>query len=263
MLWNRPACHHHSRLGTEHGSRPHPGSDTSASRPRTQSPTRSPCASLRWHPPCCCTSCCSGSGTGCGGSCWRRTCGRRGGGCRSWRRSCWRWVGVEGIGLVDARWRYGVLIETPGTVDSTHRLAYAYVTHLRRQMEVCEGGESPRHKKPVRIWMDGCFDMMHYGHMNAFRQGKALGTYLVVGVNSDETITGRCVDDLAGRYDPGGIPFKITSTTRYNNDSLQGPARHERRGAARGGGGLPLRGRGASTYMASPSVPLLNDCNSP
>ncbi len=31
--------------------------------------------------------------------------------------------------------------------------------------------------------------MMHYGHMNAFRQGHALGTYLVVGVNSDESIT--------------------------------------------------------------------------
>lgn len=27
------------------------------------------------------------------------------------------------------------------------------------------------------------------GHMNAFRQGRALGTHLVVGVNSDETIT--------------------------------------------------------------------------
>lgn len=64
-------------------------------------------------------------------------------------------------------------------------------------MEVREEGESPRHKKPVRIWMDGCFDMMHYGHMNAFRQGKALGTYLVVGVNSDETITGAC--DRLGR----------------------------------------------------------------
>ena len=37
--------------------------------------------------------------------------------------------------------------------------------------------------------MDGAFDMMHYGHMNAFRQGKSLGTYLVVGVNSDESIT--------------------------------------------------------------------------
>lgn len=37
--------------------------------------------------------------------------------------------------------------------------------------------------------MDGAFDMMHYGHMNAFRQARALGTYLIAGVNSDETIT--------------------------------------------------------------------------
>ena len=46
-------------------------------------------------------------------------------------------------------------------------------------------------KKPIRIWMDGAFDMMHYGHVNAFRQGRALGTHLVVGVNDDESIT-RC-----------------------------------------------------------------------
>lgn len=46
----------------------------------------------------------------------------------------------------------------------------------------------PLKSKEVRIWMDGAFDMMHYGHMNAFRQGKALGTRLIVGVNSDDTI---------------------------------------------------------------------------
>lgn len=44
-------------------------------------------------------------------------------------------------------------------------------------------------KEEVRIWMDGVFDMMHYGHMNAFRQGRGLGTHLIVGVNSDESIT--------------------------------------------------------------------------
>jgi hypothetical protein len=31
-----------------------------------------------------------------------------------------------------------------------------------------------------------CYDI---GHMNAFRQGRSLGTHLIVGVNSDETIT--------------------------------------------------------------------------
>lgn len=44
-------------------------------------------------------------------------------------------------------------------------------------------------KKEIRIWMDGAFDMFHYGHMNAFRQGRSLGTYLIAGVNSDATIT--------------------------------------------------------------------------
>jgi len=43
-------------------------------------------------------------------------------------------------------------------------------------------------KRPVRVYMDGCFDMMHYGHANALRQARALGDELVVGVVSDEEI---------------------------------------------------------------------------
>ena len=59
-----------------------------------------------------------------------------------------------------------------------------------QEKEYLQERKSTREKKdkPIRIWMDGCFDMMHYGHMNAFRQGKSLGTYLIVGVNNDETI---------------------------------------------------------------------------
>lgn len=36
--------------------------------------------------------------------------------------------------------------------------------------------------KPVVVYMDGCFDIMHYGHANALRQAKALGDILVVGI---------------------------------------------------------------------------------
>eukprot|EP00249_Psilotum_nudum_P036844 c8865_g3_i1 orf=471-1772(-) len=43
-------------------------------------------------------------------------------------------------------------------------------------------------KKKVRVYMDGCFDLMHYGHANALRQAKALGDELVVGVVSDSEI---------------------------------------------------------------------------
>lgn len=43
-------------------------------------------------------------------------------------------------------------------------------------------------KKRIRVYMDGCFDLMHFGHANALRQAKALGDELVVGVVSDEEI---------------------------------------------------------------------------
>lgn len=43
-------------------------------------------------------------------------------------------------------------------------------------------------KKPVRVWVDGCFDMMHFGHANALRQARSLGDYLIVGVHSDADI---------------------------------------------------------------------------
>jgi ethanolamine-phosphate cytidylyltransferase len=49
------------------------------------------------------------------------------------------------------------------------------------------GGQG--NKKEIRIFMDGAFDLLHFGHMNAFRLARSLGTHLVVGVNSDESIT--------------------------------------------------------------------------
>lgn len=69
------------------------------------------------------------------------------------------------------------------------REAQLQVARLEEKLLEAEGEEdSDKGGREVRIWMDGAFDMMHYGHMNAFRQGKALGTHLVVGVNSDESI---------------------------------------------------------------------------
>ncbi|XP_050546699.1 ethanolamine-phosphate cytidylyltransferase [Daktulosphaira vitifoliae] len=43
--------------------------------------------------------------------------------------------------------------------------------------------------KPIRVWCDGCFDMVHFGHANSLRQAKALGHYLVVGIHTDEEIS--------------------------------------------------------------------------
>lgn len=39
-----------------------------------------------------------------------------------------------------------------------------------------------------RVWFDGCFDIMHFGHANALRQAKQLGDCLIVGVHSDKDV---------------------------------------------------------------------------
>jgi ethanolamine-phosphate cytidylyltransferase len=60
-------------------------------------------------------------------------------------------------------------------------------------------------RRPVRVYMDGCFDMMHYGHCNALRQAHALGDELIVGVVSDDEITankGPPVTPLHERFTP-------------------------------------------------------------
>uniref|UniRef100_K3WAY2 ethanolamine-phosphate cytidylyltransferase n=1 Tax=Globisporangium ultimum (strain ATCC 200006 / CBS 805.95 / DAOM BR144) TaxID=431595 RepID=K3WAY2_GLOUD len=69
--------------------------------------------------------------------------------------------------------------------------AYEKVQELQEKLAEMELEEEANNKpkEQIRIWMDGAFDMMHYGHMNAFRQARSLGTFLVVGVNDDESIT--------------------------------------------------------------------------
>lgn len=66
------------------------------------------------------------------------------------------------------------------------------VSELEDQLNALEAEiKAAQTKKEVRIFVDGAFDLFHFGHMNAFRQARELGTFLIVGVNSDESIT-RC-----------------------------------------------------------------------
>jgi rfaE bifunctional protein nucleotidyltransferase chain/domain len=38
------------------------------------------------------------------------------------------------------------------------------------------------------VWTNGCFDLVHTGHVRSLRDAKALGDILIVGINSDRTV---------------------------------------------------------------------------
>jgi rfaE bifunctional protein nucleotidyltransferase chain/domain len=38
------------------------------------------------------------------------------------------------------------------------------------------------------VWTNGCFDILHRGHIELFRHAKSLGDYLIVGIDSDQRV---------------------------------------------------------------------------
>ena len=86
-------------------------------------------------------------------------------------------------------------------VGTAALVVYAYpefFTGVRRgTLSMALAGLLERHAKrrrarrPIRVYMDGCFDLTHFGHANALRQAKACGDELVVGLVPDREIL-RC-----------------------------------------------------------------------
>ena len=43
-------------------------------------------------------------------------------------------------------------------------------------------------KKPVKVFVSGCYDIIHAGHIQFFTEARALGNYLIVCFASDEIL---------------------------------------------------------------------------
>ena len=42
-----------------------------------------------------------------------------------------------------------------------------------------------RSEKKILVWTNGCFDLLHSGHVVYLKNAKNYGDYLIVGINSD------------------------------------------------------------------------------
>ncbi len=55
----------------------------------------------------------------------------------------------------------------------------------RRDLE----GFREEHRNERIVFTNGCFDLIHRGHVELFEKAKAFGGLLVVGINSDSSVT--------------------------------------------------------------------------
>jgi D-beta-D-heptose 7-phosphate kinase/D-beta-D-heptose 1-phosphate adenosyltransferase len=64
----------------------------------------------------------------------------------------------------------------------------------------------------MKVWVNGCFDILHYGHFKLLEHAHSLGDYVVVGIDSD-----RRVEKLKGV----GRPYHTQHQRRSNLLSLK------------------------------------------
>jgi D-beta-D-heptose 7-phosphate kinase/D-beta-D-heptose 1-phosphate adenosyltransferase len=59
---------------------------------------------------------------------------------------------------------------------------------LRELNELCEELTARRQRGETVVFTNGCFDILHPGHVELLEKAKALGSILVVGINSDASV---------------------------------------------------------------------------
>jgi len=63
-----------------------------------------------------------------------------------------------------------------------------YLSKIKNQSEMKKVVEKARGEGKKIVFTNGCFDILHQGHVRYLSEAKNCGDYLIVGINSDESI---------------------------------------------------------------------------
>lgn len=59
---------------------------------------------------------------------------------------------------------------------------------IQKQSDLEKIRNQLKHKDEKVVFTNGCFDLLHSGHVHLFREAKKLGDILIVAVNDDESV---------------------------------------------------------------------------
>lgn len=86
----------------------------------------------------------------------------------------------------------GITIQKPGTaccMENELRFHFAYQTkHITSHEEIAALCDLYHAKGKSIVFTNGCFDILHSGHVNYLKRAAALGDIMIIGLNTDESI---------------------------------------------------------------------------
>lgn len=90
------------------------------------------------------------------------------------------------LSVITALWGCGLSTET--LLDTANTLARISVTHRGTYVLTRRDLEQVHLAPETVVFTNGCFDILHVGHLNLLRYAKSLGTRLIVALNSDASV---------------------------------------------------------------------------
>jgi D-beta-D-heptose 7-phosphate kinase/D-beta-D-heptose 1-phosphate adenosyltransferase len=87
----------------------------------------------------------------------------------------------------------GKMGSATATIDELEELFLShrstFITKFSTILDIKKKIESYKNERAIRVvFTNGCFDILHYGHVSYLERAKQLGDFLVVGVNTDKSV---------------------------------------------------------------------------